>query len=119
MAERERRWNAWGFAGERLPAPAAARAWLSERLGEGDPLPTVAESEVAIPPSCPLPALPAPTLTGREVRLRAACGHSLPDLLGLRTRVCELLERTEADVAFCDVDADAVAVDALARRHPG
>ena len=33
-------------------------------------------------------------------------------------RVCELLERTGADVAFCDVggaDADAVTVEALAR----
>jgi alkyldihydroxyacetonephosphate synthase len=85
MPERERRWNGWGFAGESLPVPAAARAWLGERLGEGDPLPTVRESEVVIPPSRPLPTLPAPTLTAPEARLRAACGHSLPDLLALRT----------------------------------
>jgi ABC-type transporter Mla MlaB component len=40
------------------------------------------------------------------------------DLPGLRDRVCALLERSRATVAFCDVSgigADAVAVDALAR----
>jgi ABC-type transporter Mla MlaB component len=40
------------------------------------------------------------------------------DLPGLCDRVCALLERTEASVAFCDVGgvaADAVTVDALAR----
>ena len=40
------------------------------------------------------------------------------DLPGLCTRVCALLERTDADVALCDVSGvvpDAVTVDALAR----
>jgi ABC-type transporter Mla MlaB component len=40
------------------------------------------------------------------------------DLPGLCERVCALLERSGATVAFCDVrgvDADVVAVDALAR----
>ena len=40
------------------------------------------------------------------------------DLPGLCKRVCALLEKTHADVAFCDVrgvDVDAVTVDALAR----
>ena len=40
------------------------------------------------------------------------------DLPGLCDRVCTLLERNTADVAFCDVsgvDVDAVTVDALAR----
>ncbi|MGH3129381.1 MAG: STAS domain-containing protein [Gaiellaceae bacterium] len=40
------------------------------------------------------------------------------DLPGLCERVCALLERNDADVAFCDVsgvDPDAVTVDALAR----
>lgn len=42
------------------------------------------------------------------------------DLPGLCDRVCRLLERTDADVALCDVRgvaADAVTVDALARLH--
>ena len=63
MPERERRWNGWGFAGESFPVPAAARAWLAKRLGAGDPLPAIAESEIRVPPPRPLPALPAPTLT--------------------------------------------------------
>ena len=40
------------------------------------------------------------------------------DLPGLCDRVCALLERSRASVAFCDVSgiaADAVTVDALAR----
>ena len=40
------------------------------------------------------------------------------DLPGLHDRVCALLERSGATVAWCDVagvDADAVTVDALAR----
>jgi ABC-type transporter Mla MlaB component len=40
------------------------------------------------------------------------------DLPGLCGRVCALLERSDADVALCDVsgiDPDAVTVDALAR----
>ena len=40
------------------------------------------------------------------------------DLPGLCSRVCALLEKSEAGVALCDVsgvDPDAVAVDALAR----
>ncbi len=40
------------------------------------------------------------------------------DLSGLCTRICALLEGSDAAVAFCDVqgvNADAVTVDALAR----
>jgi hypothetical protein len=40
------------------------------------------------------------------------------DLPGLCRRICALLERSEAEVAYCTVDgvgADAVTVDALAR----
>jgi alkyldihydroxyacetonephosphate synthase len=85
MPERERRWNGWGFAGESFPVPAATREWLAGAIGRGDPLPVVAESEIRVPPPRPLPVLPAPTLATAEARLRAACGHSLPDLLALRT----------------------------------
>ncbi len=44
------------------------------------------------------------------------------DLPGLCERVCALLERSGADVAFCDVatvEPDAVTVDALARLQLG
>lgn len=85
MPERERRWNGWGFAGESFPVPAATREWLAGAIGRGDPLPVVAESEIHVPRPRSLPVLPAPTLATAEARLRAACGHSLPDLLALRT----------------------------------
>ena len=60
MPERERRWNGWGLAGERFPVPDAARSFLAERLGAGDPLPAVPEGEVKLPPPRPLPPLPLP-----------------------------------------------------------
>jgi ABC-type transporter Mla MlaB component len=44
------------------------------------------------------------------------------DLPGLCDRVCELLTKTHAGVAFCDVsgvETDAVTVDALARLQLG
>jgi ABC-type transporter Mla MlaB component len=44
------------------------------------------------------------------------------DLPGLCTRVCALLERSEAQVALCDVsgvEPDAVTADALARLQLG
>ena len=85
MPERERRWNGWGLAGERFPVPDAARAFLTERLGAGDPLPAVAEGEVKLPPPRPLPLLPMPATADDGSRLRNACGSSLPDLVALRT----------------------------------
>ena len=56
--------------------------------------------------------------TPRTIAFAVAAPIAPADLPGLCARVCELLERTGAEVAFCDVggvDADAVAVDALAR----
>jgi len=85
MPERERRWNAWGFEGESFPVPEAARAWLTGRVGPGEPLPAVAEADVEVPPAQPLAAMPIATVTDRAVRLRHACGHSFPDLVALRT----------------------------------
>jgi alkyldihydroxyacetonephosphate synthase len=85
MPERERRWNGWGVAGERFPVPDAARAFLTERLGAGDPLAAVAEGELRLPPPRPLPPWPLPVATGDTARLRNACGASFPDVVALRT----------------------------------
>ncbi len=85
MPASTRRWNAWGFEGIEYPVPAAARQWLTVRLGAGEPLPAVAEREVTLPPPRPLPPLPAPTVTAAAARLRHACGQSLPDIVALRT----------------------------------
>ena len=85
MPERERRWNGWGFAGERFSVPEVTHAFLAERLGAGDPLAAVAEGELRLPPPRPLPPWPLPVATGDAARLRHACGSSLPDLVALRT----------------------------------
>ncbi len=87
MSPSIRRWNAWGFAGTDYPVPAAAKAWLTARLGVGEPLPAVAEHDVAVPAPRPLPALAAPTATDPAARLRNACGQSFPDIVALRTGV--------------------------------
>jgi ABC-type transporter Mla MlaB component len=58
-------------------------------------------------------AAPAPTIA---FAIRAPIARA--DLPGLSERVCDLLDRSVAELAFCDVrevDPDAVAVDALAR----
>ncbi len=64
--------------------PLAAR-WLAERLGEGAPLPALAEAELAVPPARPLCDLGAPVHSSDAVRLRHAAGQSFPDVVGLRT----------------------------------
>jgi len=56
--------------------------------------------------------------TPRTIVFAVAGPTARTDLLGLCTRACALLERSGADVAFCDVggvDADALTVEALAR----
>jgi len=85
MSPSVRRWNAWGFEGVGYPVPAAAKAWLTARLGAGEPLPAIAEQDVAIPPPRPLPPLPASLATDAATRLRNACGQSFPDVVALRT----------------------------------
>jgi ABC-type transporter Mla MlaB component len=58
----------------------------------------------------------APALQTVDFAVRGPIARA--DLPGLCDRVCALLERSSADVAFCDVrgiDPDAVTVDALAR----
>ena len=85
MPSGERRWNGWGRAGERFPVPAAARAWLAARLGEGDALPAMDEAAVAVPAPRRVPPLPVPAAFDAATRLRHACGQSFPDLVALRT----------------------------------
>jgi alkyldihydroxyacetonephosphate synthase len=80
-----RRWNGWGLGGERFPVAMAARAWLSERIGDGTPLPMIDKADVTVPAARPLPGLPCELARDRGARLRYACGLSLPDLLALRT----------------------------------
>jgi len=87
MQQRQRRWNGWGWADETVPLPSSARAWLSERLGAGEPLPEAGEQSVRLPAARPLPELPATTLGDRTARLRHACGLAFPDVVVLRTGV--------------------------------
>ena len=85
MLPASRRWNAWGFEGTEFPVPAAARAWLDERVGEGAPLAAVAEGGITLPPPRSLPDLGIPVAADAATRLRHACGQSYPDCVALRT----------------------------------
>jgi alkyldihydroxyacetonephosphate synthase len=85
MGVGERQWNRWGRVGERFPVPAAARAWLAERIGGGAALPAVGEAGIAVAPARPLPELPCELALDPGARLRYSCGLSLPDLVALRT----------------------------------
>jgi len=63
-------------------------------------------------------AITMPTHKGSEISFVISGPIALTDLPGLCSRVCTLLERSGAALAFCDVgdvNADAVTVDALAR----
>jgi ABC-type transporter Mla MlaB component len=62
----------------------------------------------------------SPVATAAPQTIAFAIGGPITraDLPGLCQRVCDLLERSSADVALCDVsgiDPDAVTIDALAR----
>ncbi|MGC8118868.1 FAD-binding oxidoreductase [Marinobacter sp. VGCF2001] len=84
-----RRWNGWGDDQFSLELPEQGRGFLSERIGEGSPLPDISLAEAckAVPES----RLPADSrvesLINRtaDTRLRHARGQSLPDLLAMRS----------------------------------
>ena len=84
MSGRTRRWNGWGFVGEEVDFPAGARAWLSERLGNGEPLSCRSEEDVEVPAALPLPEFECEVRADREARLHHACGQSFADLVALR-----------------------------------
>jgi alkyldihydroxyacetonephosphate synthase len=85
MPQDGRRWNGWGFAGERFDLPPRAETWLSSRLGAGEPVPRLGEEAIHLPPPAPLPELGATVSQENGVRLRHACGQAFPDVIALRT----------------------------------
>lgn len=80
-----RRWNGWGDDSVHFPVPLTALAYLSARLGEGEPYPDADFEQVLrrVPDS----RLPEHPLVDRsaEGRLRHARGQSLPDWVALRS----------------------------------
>ncbi|GAB4545126.1 MAG: FAD-binding oxidoreductase [Anaerolineae bacterium] len=80
-----RRWNGWGDTWIDYPLPPLAARFLEDVLGPGSPPRDVALVDAlrAVPPS----RLPTHRLvtTDAEVRLRHACGQSLPDWVALRS----------------------------------
>ncbi len=80
-----RRWNGWGDQTLTYPLPPSALCFLEEILGWGTPPQdaTLADVLRAVPPSrLPVHPLVTPDV---EVRLRHACGQSLPDWVALRS----------------------------------
>ena len=79
-----RRWNGWGEARRETPLPAAARAFLAQRLGEGDRGGDASlASACARVPASRLPARPGWDRDA-ESRLRHAHGQSFADWAALR-----------------------------------
>jgi alkyldihydroxyacetonephosphate synthase len=80
-----RRWNGWGDQALTYPLPPLALCFLEEALGPGTPPQdaTLANVLRAVPRSrLPVHPLVIPDV---EVRLRHACGQSLPDWVALRS----------------------------------
>ncbi|MDX1459103.1 MAG: FAD-binding oxidoreductase [Marinobacter sp.] len=80
-----RRWNGWGDDQFHMDLPPQGQAFLSERVGQGIPLPDIGLAEACdqVPPS----RLSEHPLidTSAEVRVRHARGQSLPDWLAMRS----------------------------------
>jgi alkyldihydroxyacetonephosphate synthase len=80
-----RRWNGWGESSVSYPLPHAAKRFLEQVLGEGNPSPD-AELETVLALVPPTRAVDhALITTDPEERLRHARGQSLPDWIALRS----------------------------------
>lgn len=80
-----RRWNGWGDQALTYPLPPSTLCFLEEVLGPGAPPQDVTLADVlrAVPRSrLPVHPLVTPDV---EVRLRHACGQSLPDWVAIRS----------------------------------
>lgn len=80
-----RKWNGWGDDTVKFPLSNSMKKFLSLHLGEGQPLKDATLQEVLekVPPS----RLPSHSLieTDPEVRVRHACGQSVPDWIAMRS----------------------------------
>ncbi len=80
-----RRWNGWGDDTIEYPLPEGATAFLAARVGAGRPAQAVPqETAIAAVPASRLPPH-ALISTDAAVRLRHACGQSLPDWVAMRS----------------------------------
>lgn len=80
-----RRWNGWGSENNNYPLPKHGADFLQQLVGEGTLLPNATLQEVlAKVPDSRLPEHPMVS-TDKEIRIRHACGQSLPDWLAMRS----------------------------------
>lgn len=88
MSSRRRRIDGWGFAGESYPPSPALLRWLGERLGEGEPFPSLDPGDLGSDDPPAVGSLPdLGCAVDRDLPSRLACsrGQGLPDLLRLRS----------------------------------
>ena len=81
-----RNWNGWGDDSVSTPVSKAQRAFLAELIGpaESPPEATLGDLVVKVRPSRIAESPAIRLTTDAELRVRHACGQSLPDLIALR-----------------------------------
>ena len=85
MTDREKRWNGWGFTNVNYPLNRATCRFLHQQLGKAYPLPEATLQQVlARVPDSRLPSHPLIS-KDREVRIRHACGQSVPDWIAMKS----------------------------------
>src|SRR5471032_1801287 len=112
----QRRWNGWGDAQVQERLQPEARAFLSQSIGEGQPLPDATFAAALAQVEAQASRLPSHPLvdTGAETRLRASFGQSMHDWLRLRFGV---LGRVTDGVAFPQDSSEVRALLTWAREH--
>ena len=112
----ERRWNGWGDASVHEELKPEARAFLTQSIGAGQPLPDATFAAALAQVEAQASRLPPHPLvdTSAEIRLRASFGQSMHDWLRLRFGV---LGRVTDGVAFPVDSAEVRTLLTWAREH--
>ncbi len=113
-ADRERRLDGWGFAGQSFAPSSALLDWLRDRLGGAEPLPAFDPATLEAPSPSPLPELGCRVSRAALDRFAHSRGRGFPDLVRLRTATVARLPDAVASPAG---EAELEALLALGESH--